>query len=275
MPLYLRDSSSPLHSTASGTSAFDDLSDSLDTYSASSAYDPYDSNLSYRIVYTISETNPPSFINFSENIHSNTNSTTSCHTVAMTFLVDTPLLIRFLLQEPPPPPPVHSHHRFLSRFPDWRGAPSQYSYSIEVPLQPGVNHVVWCKHSNGGGMDTSFLPPCDGDWPTISPHPTAEGLVLHFYSLQGDCAENRLGYERLSRNRFSSHPLASCRHPPTVAVYSQRRTVPSLMRAALLVVVSQGYLAPSAQLGHLVPHRIVDETYHYLRIAEMFGTVIH
>jgi hypothetical protein len=125
-------------------------------------------------------------------------------------------------------------------------------------------------------MDASFLPPCDGDWPTISPHPTAEGLVLHhFYSLQGVCAGNRLGYKRLPRNRFSSHPLASCRHLPTVAVYSQHRTVPSLMRAALLVAVSQGYLAPSAQLGHLVPHRIVDGTYHYLWIAEMFGTVIH
>jgi hypothetical protein len=124
-------------------------------------------------------------------------------------------------------------------------------------------------------MDTSFLPPCDGDWPTIPPHSTAEGLVLHFYSLQGDCAVNRLGYKRLSRTHFSSHPLTSCRHPPTVAVYSQRKAVPSLMRAALLVVVSQGHLVPNAQLGHLVPHRIVDETYHYLRIAEMYGTVIH
>jgi hypothetical protein len=125
-------------------------------------------------------------------------------------------------------------------------------------------------------MDTSFLPPSDGDWPTISPHPTAEELVLHFYYLRGDWARTAcLNYEPLPRNRFSSHPLASCRHPPTVAVYSQRRTVPLLMRAALLVVVSQGYLASGAQLGHLVPHRIVDETYHYLRIAEMFGTIIH
>jgi hypothetical protein len=47
------------------------------------------------------------------------------------------------------------------------------------------------------------------------------------------------------------------------------------MRAALLVVVSQGHLVPNAQLGHLVPHRIVDETYHYLRIAEMHGALIH
>ncbi len=47
------------------------------------------------------------------------------------------------------------------------------------------------------------------------------------------------------------------------------------MRSALLVVVSQGYLAGGAQVGRLVPHRIVDETYHYLRIAEMSGVIIH
>jgi hypothetical protein len=135
---------------------------------------------------------------------------------------------------------------------------------------------VWCRHRNGSGIDTSFLSPSDGDWPTISPHPTAEDLVLHFYRLRCDWAgTTRLNYEPLPRNRFSSHPLASCRHPPTVAVYSQCRTVPSLMRTALLVVVSQGYLAVGAQLGHLVPHRIVDETYHYLRIAEMSGAIVH
>jgi hypothetical protein len=195
MPLYPRDPSSLLHPHASGGPTSDDPPDSLDTYLASSAYDLNGSNLPYRTVYTTSATNPESLLNVFENIHSNTIATPSCHSVAMTFILDTPLLIRFHLQEPPPPPPVPSHHRFLSRFPDWRGTPQQFSYSIEVPLQPGVNHVVWCKHRSRGGMNTSFLPPCDGDWPTISPHPTAEGLAIHFYSLQGDSAVNRLCYK--------------------------------------------------------------------------------
>jgi hypothetical protein len=47
MLLYLRDSPSPLHSTASGTSTPDDLSDSLDNYPASSAYDSHLSNFSF------------------------------------------------------------------------------------------------------------------------------------------------------------------------------------------------------------------------------------
>jgi hypothetical protein len=104
-------------------------------------------------------------------------------------------------------------------------------------------------------MNTSFLPPCDGDWPTISPHPTTEGLAIHFYSLQGDSAVNRLDYKRLSRTHFSSHPLTSCKHPPTVAVYSQCKAVPSLMRAALLVVVSQGHLVSikSNQIKIFIP----------------------
>ncbi len=162
-----------------------------------------------RPLYTTSETNPESLLHVFESIHNNTLATPSCHSVAMTFILDTHLPIRFHLQEPPPSSPVPSHHRFLSRFPDWRGIPQQYSYSIEVPLQPGVNHVVWCNHSSRGGVSTSFLPPCDGDWPSISPHPTAPELAIHFYSLQGgdSGAVNRLCYKRLPRSRFSSHPL--------------------------------------------------------------------
>ncbi len=104
------DSSSPLHSTASGSPTPANLPDSLDNHSASSAYDPHLSNLSYQIVYTFSETNPPSLLHVSGNIHSNTNLTTSCCPEAVTFILDTPLLLRFLLQEPPPPPPVQSHY---------------------------------------------------------------------------------------------------------------------------------------------------------------------
>jgi hypothetical protein len=270
MPLYLRDPLSLLHPPAPHAPPSDNPSEPLDT-----AYDPNKSNLPYQMVHTTSETNPESLLHVFLNIHSNTMATSSCHSVAMTFILDTPLLIRFHLQEPPPPFPVPSHHRFLSRFPDWRGTPQQFSYSIEVPLQPGVNHVVWCKHSSRGGMNTSFLPPCDGDWPTISPHPTAAELVIQFYSLQGDSAVNRPWYKRLSRSCFTSHPLTLCQHPPTVAVYSQSRAVPSLLRTALLAVVSQGHLVPGAQLGRSIPHRIVDETYHYLQVAAVDDTVTH
>jgi hypothetical protein len=272
IPLYLRDSANPPHPLNPYAPPSDDLSESLNT-----AYDPNRSELSYQIVYTTSETNPGSLSHVFENIHSNTPTTPSCHVVAMTFILDTHLTIRLHLQEPPPPLPVPSHHRFLSRFPDWRGIPQQHSYSFAVPLQPGVNHVVWCNHSKRGGMSTSFLPPCAGDWPTISPHSTASELALQFYSLQGDVSDavSRVRYFRSAQSCFSSHPLTMCQRPPTVAVYLQGRAVPSLLRTALLVVVSQGYLLPSVQLGHSIPHRIVDETYHYLRVAAMDGTVIH
>jgi hypothetical protein len=271
MPLYLRDPVSLLLPFAPYAPPTDDPFESLNT-----AYDPYKSELSYQIVYTSSETNPDSLLHVFESIYSNTLATPSCHSVAMTFILDTCLPIRFHLQEPPPSSLIPSHHRFLSRFPDWRGILQQFSYSIEVPLQPGVNHVVWCNHSSRGGMNTSFLPLCDGDWPTISPHPTATGLAIRFYALQsGDSAVSRLRYKRLSRSCFSSHPMLLCQHPPTVAVYLQSRAVPSLLSTALLVVVSQGYLKPNARLGYPIPPRIVDETYHYLRVAAMDGTVIH
>jgi hypothetical protein len=195
----------------------------------------------------------------------------------MSFILDTHLTIQLHLQEPPPPIPVPSHHRFLSRFPDWRGTPRRHSYSIDVPLQPGVNHVVWCNHGQMGGMSTSFLPPCGGDWPTISPYPTALGLALQFYSLQHVDSDTVSGaeYVRSARSSFSSHPLSMCQRPPTIAVYSERTAVPSLLRSALLVAVSQGYLLPNVLSGHTFPHRLVDETYHILRVAAMDGTVIH
>jgi hypothetical protein len=275
IPLYLRDSGTPPRPPRPYAPPSDDLSEPFTT-----AYDPYDPNrsdLSHQIVYTTSESNPESLSHVFENIHSNTPTTPSCHVVAMTFLLDTHFTIRLHLKEPPPPLPVPSHHRFLSRFPDWRGIPQQHSYSFAVPLQPGVNHVVWCNHGKRGGMSTSFLPPCAGDWPTISPHSTASELALQFYSLQSDDSDaaSRVRYIRSARSCYSSHPLTLCQRPPTVAVYLQSRAVPSLLRTALLVVVSQGYLLPSVQLGHPRPHRIVDETYHYLRVAAMDGTVIH
>jgi hypothetical protein len=103
------------------------------------------------------------------------------------------------------------------------------------------------------------------------------GLALQFYSLHGDDSDavSRVSYTRSARYRFSSHPLTMCQRPPTVAVYSQGMTVPSLLRAALLVVISQGYLLPNVQLSRSLPRRIVDETYHNLRVAAMDGTIIH
>ncbi len=273
IPLYLRDSSvTPPQPLSPYTPLTDDLTKSLNT-----AYDPYKAELSYQIVYTVSETNPQSLSHIFENTHSNTPTSTSCHVVAMSCILDTHLTIQLRLQEPPPPIPVPSHHRFLSRFPDWRGIPQRHSYSVDVPLQPGVNHVVWCNHGKMGGMSTSFLPPCGGDWPTISPHPTASELALQFFSLQHDDSDAVSGvrYVRSARSCFSSHPLTMCQRPPTIAVYSQSMTVPSLLRIALLVVVSQGYLLPSVLSGHTIPRRLVDETYHILRVAAMDGTVIH
>ncbi len=155
IPLYLRDSVNPPQPLDPYALPSDDLSESLNT-----AYDPYRSELPYQIVYTTSETNPASLSHVFENIHSNTPTTTSCHVVAMSFILDTHLTIRFRLQEPPPPLPVPSHHRFLSRFPDWRGIPQQHSYSFEVPLQPGVNHVVWCNHIEGWNVHLFFTPVC-------------------------------------------------------------------------------------------------------------------
>jgi hypothetical protein len=143
-----------------------------------------------------------------------------------------------------------------------------------VPLQPGVNHVVWCKQMLGI-MNISFSPHCDDDWPTISPHPVNVEHALQFYFLRSDSHVNHFRYRRLPRSHRSSHPLSACKRPPAIAVYSHRGTVPSLMRATLLVVISQGYLLPDVLLGQAVPHRIVDETYHCLRIAGSCGTVIH
>jgi hypothetical protein len=195
----------------------------------------------------------------------------------MTFIMDTYLNISFHLKEPPPPALIPSHRRFLSRLPDWNGIPQQYSYSLGVLLQPGINHVLWCTHGQRGGMSTSFASPCVGDWPTISPHPTTPELALHFYALKSDASDTvSMGkYCQSTRSCFSSYPFIKCHRPPTVAVYTHTGAFPSLLRTALMAVVSQGYLLPSAQMGNSLPHRLVDVTYHYLRAATMDGTVIH
>jgi hypothetical protein len=195
----------------------------------------------------------------------------------MTFIMDTYLNISLHLKVPPPPALIPSHRRFLSRLPDWNGIPQQYSYSLGVLLQPGINHVMWCTHGQRGGMSTSFTPPCAGDWPTVSPHPTTPELALQFYALKNDASDTvSLGkYCQSTRSCFSSYSFIQCHRPPTVAVYTRTGEVPSLLRTALMAVVSQGYLLPNVQIGNSLPHRLVDVTYHHLRAATMDGTVIH
>ncbi len=84
MPLYHRDPSSLLHPPALCAPPTDDPFESLDT-----AYDPSKSNLLYQMVYTTSETNTTSLLHVFENSHSNTIATSSCLSVAMTFILDT------------------------------------------------------------------------------------------------------------------------------------------------------------------------------------------
>jgi hypothetical protein len=106
MTLYLRDPSSLTHTQASGSSTSEGPSDSLDTQDTHpilSPYDPDEYNLSFQIVYTTSEVNPEYSNSISELFHVNASEKPTCHPVAMTLLLDTPLLIRFLIQEPPPP----------------------------------------------------------------------------------------------------------------------------------------------------------------------------
>jgi hypothetical protein len=196
----------------------------------------------------------------------------------MSFIVDTPLNISLHLSEPPPLAPIPSHHRFLSRFPDWKGMPQQYKYSLEIPLQPGLNHVMWCTHGQTSGMSTSSTPPSVGDWPAVSPHPISPEYGIRYYTLKNISSDtvslNR--YCESTRSRFSSYSYLHSHQPPYAAVYSPIGEVPSLLRTALMVVISQGHLLPNARrAGSFLPQRLVDVTYHYLRVATMDGTVTH
>jgi hypothetical protein len=195
----------------------------------------------------------------------------------MSFIVDTPINISLHLSEPPPLAPIPSHHRFLSRFPDWKGMPQQYNYSLEILLQPGINHVMWCTHGQKSGMSISSTPPCVGDWPAVSPHPISPELVIQYYALKNDAGDtvSMNKYCESTRSRFSSYSYLQSHRPPFAAVYSPIGEVPSLLRTALMAVVSQGHLLPNARAGSSLPHRLVDVTYHHLRVATMDGTVIH
>jgi hypothetical protein len=196
----------------------------------------------------------------------------------MSFIVDTPLNISLHLSEPLPPAPISSHHRFLSRFPDWKGMPQQYKYSLEIPLQPGINHVMWCMHGQTSGMTISSTPPSGGDWPAVSPHPISPEYVIRYYSLKNiaGATVSMNKYCESTRSRFSSYSYLHSYRPPHAAVYSPIGEVPSLLKTAMMVVISQGLLLPNVRrAGNFLPQRLVDVTYHHLRVVAMDGTVIH
>jgi hypothetical protein len=196
----------------------------------------------------------------------------------MSFIVDTPLNISLQLTEPLPPAPIPSHRCFLSRFPDWRGMPQQYKYSLEILLQPGINHVMWCTHGQTNRMTISSTPPSGGDWPAVSPHPVSPEYHIKYYSLQttagGMVSTNK--YRESTRSRFAVYSYLHSHQPPHVAVYSPVGEVPSLLKIAMMLVISQGLLLPNVRSAEsFLSQRLVDVTYHHLRVANMDGTIIH
>jgi hypothetical protein len=196
------------------------------------------------------------------------------HKEAITFLVDTPLRILLKIQEPPSNPPPPSHLRHLSTFYDWRGILPRYDYSLVVLLQPGINHIMWCK-GVATGMEASFSPPLYGDWPTISPHPITPQHDLNFYS--HTCVDQKYHLTKVGTPcpNYSSSQLTLSKQPSTLALYYVKGTVPSLMITASLAVIGRGYLLPDRDINLRIPHRLIDETYHPLRICGTDGTIVH
>jgi hypothetical protein len=194
--------------------------------------------------------------------------------VAITILVDTPLSILLRIQEPPHNLPPLSHLRHLSNFSDWRGIPLRNEYFIRVKLQPGLNHITWCKGA-ATGMEASFFPPPYGDWPNISPYPINPQHDLKFFlysSAERNYHPAKLGPSCPSL--FTTH-LSLSKQPPSLAVYYIKGTVPSLQLVATLAVMGCGYLMPATISNMRIPHRLVDETYHPLRICWTDGAVAH
>jgi hypothetical protein len=68
----------------------------------------------------------------------------TCHMMAITVLVDTPLPLLLIVKEPPPIPVPASHQRLLSQHPEWSGPSPRYNYSLVASLKPGINHITWC-----------------------------------------------------------------------------------------------------------------------------------
>jgi hypothetical protein len=162
----------------------------------------------------------------------------------------------------------------LSTFPDWRGLLPQYNYFLALLLQPGINHITWCR-GGATGMEASFLPPLYGDWPSVSPHPISSQHDLNFYTLSRERQKYHLTKVGHPCPDYSSFPISRSKQPPILAHYYAKGTVPSLMIMASIAVIGQGYLLPHKESIFKIPYRLIDETYHPLRICLADGTIIH
>jgi hypothetical protein len=196
------------------------------------------------------------------------------YTVAVTVVVESPLPVLLHVQEPPSNPPPLSHLQHLSTFSDWRGLQPRYNYFIALLLQPGINHITWCK-GDATGMEASFFPPLYGDWPTISPHPISSQHDLNFYNLSCESQNYHLTKVGYPCPDYLSFPVFRSKQPPILAHYYVKGTVPSLRIMASIAVIGQGYLLPHKESVFKIPHRLIDETYHPLRICLEDGTIIH
>jgi hypothetical protein len=194
--------------------------------------------------------------------------------VAITLLVDSPLDILLRFQEPPYTLPPLSHLRHLSTFPDWRGIPTRKEYFLLIGLQPGLNHVTWCRGATTG-MEVSFLPPPYGDWPTIYPHPIDSQHDLKYYHLSPTDQKYFLMTTKSSHLSPLSMHASLYKRPPSLAVYHVKGTVLSLQLMATLAVMGCGHLIPTTTSRMRVPHRLVDETFHPLQLCWKDGTIAH
>ncbi len=152
--------------------------------------------------------------------------------------------------------------------------PPQYNYFLPLLLQPGINHITWCR-GVATGMEASFSPPLYGDWPTISPHPISPQHDLNFYSHSREDQKYRLAKVGHPCPNYSSSQISRSKQPPILALYYVKGTVPSLLVIASIAVIGQGYLLPDKETNLKIPHRLIDETYHPLRVCGTDGTIVH
>jgi hypothetical protein len=74
---------------------------------------------------------------------------------------------------------------------------------------------------------------------------------------------------------YSSFQMSHSKQPPILAHHYVKGTVPSLLVMASIAVIGQGYLLPDKETYLKIPHRLIDETYHPLRICSADGTTVH
>jgi hypothetical protein len=58
-------------------------------------------------------------------------------------------------------------------------------------------------------------------------------------------------------------------------VYSRKGTVPSLFLQATIAVMGMGYLRLTRKDHQLLPPRLTDETYHFVKLTDSEGIVLH